>query len=150
MVSDRTKVLIITQGFQHCVFISCCYHQSKWSIFKSYVLALLLLLSKLYNISKESHLFLRCWFDPMHLKVPFTMIAMRPHSASHSSMLKQQTQHTLKDLAWSTEWWQNLDAAAKRSANWQELAFFSSEQEKVVKLTCERWGWQSGHLWLCC
>jgi len=36
---------------------------------------------------QHNHLFFKCWMLPMHLKPPFTMIAMRLQSASHSSML---------------------------------------------------------------
>ena len=35
----------------------------------------------------DTHLYLRCWMVPRHLKVPFTMMANRVQSASHSSML---------------------------------------------------------------
>ena len=40
----------------------------------------------LYHIV-VTHLFLRCWILPRHLKDPLTMIASLVHSASHSSIL---------------------------------------------------------------
>lgn len=37
-----------------------------------------------------SYLFFRCWMLPRHLSRPFTMMARRVQSASHSSMLGRQ------------------------------------------------------------
>ena len=42
------------------------------------------------------HLFFKCCMLPMHLNAPFTMIAMRLHSASHSSMLCHTTAQVIK------------------------------------------------------
>lgn len=36
---------------------------------------------------KVPYLLFRCWMLPKHLKRPFTMMAIRVHSASHSSIL---------------------------------------------------------------
>lgn len=47
------------------------------------------------TLTKYPHLFFRCWMLPRHLKRPFTMIAMRVHKASHSSMLLREKKHRL-------------------------------------------------------
>lgn len=41
----------------------------------------------------DPHLLFRCWMLPRHLKWPFTMMAIRVHNASHSSILK--------DIVWN-------------------------------------------------
>lgn len=38
--------------------------------------------------AEVTHRFLMCCREPRHLNCPFTMMARRPHSASHSSMLR--------------------------------------------------------------
>lgn len=47
--------------------------------------------SKLFSIPVvapgDAYLLFRCWTLPRHLKRPLTMMAMRVHKASHSSML---------------------------------------------------------------
>lgn len=48
--------------------------------------------------SKDPHLFFRCWMLPRHLKRPFTMIAMRVHNASHSSMLLREKKDTMSEF----------------------------------------------------
>ena len=45
----------------------------------------------MHKHSMKAYLFFKCWMLPMHLKVPFTIMARRPHSASHSSMLSNHT-----------------------------------------------------------
>lgn len=47
------------------------------------------------TLTKYPHLFFRCWMLPRHLKRPFTMIAMRVHNASHSSMLLREKKHRM-------------------------------------------------------
>lgn len=46
-----------------------------------------------HSVEKEGpllYLLLRCWMLPKHLKRPFTMMAMRVHRASHSSILVKE------------------------------------------------------------
>lgn len=38
--------------------------------------------------AEVTHRVLMCCREPRHLNCPFTMMARRPHSASHSSMLR--------------------------------------------------------------
>ena len=40
--------------------------------------------------NEDPYLLFRCWMLPRHLKRPFTMMAMRVHRASHSSMLSKE------------------------------------------------------------
>ena len=57
---------------------------SLWASPKYYVLHVYLFC---YIVDNTTHLFLRCWTLPRHLKEPLTMMASRVHTASHSSML---------------------------------------------------------------
>lgn len=42
----------------------------------------------------QTYLFLRCWTLPRHLNLPFTMMAILVHRASHSSILRH-TEHSV-------------------------------------------------------
>lgn len=49
----------------------------------------------LLAVRGDSYLLFRCWMLPRHLKRPLTMMAMRVHKASHSSMLPTDREETL-------------------------------------------------------
>lgn len=53
------------------------------------------------NAEEPTHLYLRCWMVPKHLKVPLTMMASRVQRASHSSILWKTT--TVHCYLWLTQ-----------------------------------------------
>lgn len=48
---------------------------------------------------EDPYLLFRCWMLPRHLKRPFTMMAMRVHSASHSSMLLKRKSRKFRSMS---------------------------------------------------
>ena len=50
------------------------------------------------------YLFFRCWTLPRHLNLPFTMMAILVHKASHSSMLTHTRTHTHTHTHTHTRW----------------------------------------------
>ena len=59
-------------------------------------------------VPMQAYLFFRCWILPMHLKVPLTMMARRPHSASHSSMLQRRQENDFVH-----KWWYTIKGQSK-------------------------------------
>lgn len=47
------------------------------------------------TVATDSYLLFRCWILPRHLKRPFTIMAMRVHKASHSSMLSRDEEENV-------------------------------------------------------
>lgn len=52
------------------------------------------------TVEEPTHLYLRCWMVPKHLKVPLTMMASRVQRASHSSILVAKQAQALFTFEW--------------------------------------------------
>ena len=77
----------VSLSITHCKFIQVSIkldriNTQQESIYNFIVVTIIWYHNYIFN-----HLFLRCCVLPRHLNVPFTIIARREHSASHSSML---------------------------------------------------------------